>query len=196
MELIISLRPDLVIGSNEGLDTYSSTLRKLKINFLLIDLKRLDDYPTAVQKIADHLGMSASAKTVINDWNSSWSSIPKTRAPKDVLIQVDHNPLVISGSDTFLSDVITRCGHINVAQSKTGYPTIQIEGLAKFKPKLVLATVHSTESQKLEVSTFWKNQKIIPTPNFVQVDANDASRLGPRLAATAKSICKLMDETK
>lgn len=193
IEKILSLRPTLIFGLREGIDTYSGSLRQANAAVLLVDLRTLEDYPLAVLKIGAALGRQSEASALAKEWTSAWQRIPKSTASRRVLIQVDQSPLIVAGRGTFLHEIITRCGHVNVNGNREGYPQIQTEVLAARKPDLVLITVHGESSTQRSAENFWKNQKLFTKPRVILADPNEVSRLGPRLPAAAARLCSSLE---
>lgn len=198
LEKLIALKPDLIIGSTEGVDTYSQSLVRQGLRLELVDLKKISDYPKAIRRLSELLNLESGANSPadltvnqhLQKWEQEWESIHTTTNSKKILVQVDHNPIVIAGHDSFLSEILNRCGHTNVAQDKSGYPTIQTEALIKMNPNVVLLTVHGSKSVRDDVIRFWQRQNLISKPQIIEVDASSVSRLGPRLPAVAKDLCR------
>lgn len=192
IEKIVALKPDLVLLSEEGLNNITPQLRRAGLKWKQYKLKRLSDFEPTVQQIANDLHVNPkTTEKVLQQWHRALKSISPSKQKKLVMIQVEHEPLIVAGGDNFLSDLVTKCGASNIFSDLKSYPRINFESVLKRKPEIVLSVVH-TESNKIleEIKAFWHKHKI----GNITLKPDNFSRLSPRLAFAAQTLCQELEK--
>lgn len=97
------------------------------------DIARLTGYKEGADKLIDEID---SALLYLRDTAQK----TKKKQKKRVIFLICDNPPIAAGGGTFISDMIDKCGAVNLFLSKQGYPLISGESLAALPCDLI---VHS-----------------------------------------------------
>lgn len=203
LEKIIEMKPDLVLTSKEGVDTYSSRLKKSGVRSEILELASLSDYPKVIRKLGGLLNQTARGQELIQKWEQTWNQVDqlaqKTK-PTDLniqkrfVIEVDQNPSYFAGRKTFLSETLERCGFEN-AFKKTGYFRGQPETLRNLD-FVVIVQIDAMGSQKSSVVSQWFKYPWTKTKIITHVPANEVTRLTSRLPIAIFDLCKKIGDSK
>jgi ABC-type Fe3+-hydroxamate transport system substrate-binding protein len=87
------------------------------------------------------------------------------------------NPFMAAGSDTFIHDLMNRCGFENVA-NQARYPELSEEEIIKLNPELVLL---SSEPFPFKAKHIQELQELLPKARIKLVDGEMFSWYGSRL---------------
>lgn len=199
VEKIVHLKPDLAIGNNEGVDRVSRSLEQAGIPLLVVNSRRLSDYPVMLRTLGERFQAQQASQKVIRKWETEWQRVPRLKKQPNVLIQIDHQPLIVAGRETFLDEVLQRCGAKNVANFIKGYPRLNVESLMDKKVDAVV--VIGVPGADLEtIKKYWAKLPVSKASKVFSIEPDSISRLGPRLPSATGKLCRqlarLTDETK
>ena len=190
LEMLLSLKPTLVIAVKEGVDTVSSTLKKAKIPLVVLNTKSLLDFEENVRILSKAFDVESRGEELIRQWENNWSKIPTLKKRIKVIIQVDQTPLILAGRQTHLNEVVEKCGALNVFQGK-GYQKVSRETLARFKPDKILTFRHLDRNMtKSKIIDYWKSYPFLKDIKAQFFDPNGIGRLTLRLSDIASQICR------
>lgn len=192
IEKIVTLKPDLILLSEEGINNITPQLRRAGLKWKQYKLKRLGDFVPAVQQIANDLHINQkAAEKILTQWRKALKSTTPSKRKKMVMIQVEHEPMIVAGGDNFLSDLVAKCGASNVFSDLKSYPRVNFEAVLKRKPDVILSVIHTESDQtREEIKAFWHKHKI----NSISLKPDDFSRLSPRLAFAAQVLCQELEK--
>lgn len=196
IEKIISLKPTLVMGLEEGANNYSEMLRRTKVNFESYRLKKIDDFVPLVEKLGALFKKETLASEIKNNWDLGWAEIKQKKLAKpELLIQLDHNPMILAGGDTFLSEALSRCGLKNIFSDRAGYFSANLEAFYQRHLSKILIVGQLSKGNSFEsVKKFWNQSKLTKNAQVYYWPADIFSRLGPRLPSETKKLCQLVGE--
>ena len=210
-ERIIGLAPDLVIcdGSVGEQVSISDRLRKSGIDcVVLYDCAEISSVYDNIWVLASSLGFSERANSTISDIMSSISVTSgiagDTGRRVFVSLSADPSPWT-SGSDTYLSDIISTSGGVNAfdSQSSSWFMVSKEQIYAKQPDVIVLVLENRAIDSKEDYESLlesldptWKN-----TPAFKNGDvyvfsgssADALSRYGPRVSEAVELISKILN---
>ncbi|NOY06611.1 MAG: cobalamin-binding protein [Chlorobi bacterium] len=185
LEVIVSLRPDLVVVSMEG-NRKETFLQLREVNIpvfvtnprdisgvmdMLLDLGILTHRRTAAEQLVDSL------RRVV-------SEIQPTGSRPGVLMLVSIQPLMAAGGNTFLGKVIIAAGGKNAAEELPGsYPTLNREGLLELNPDVILfpKDLGLTRQRLQEEFPEWVQLAAFQTNHIYFVNSDIFQRPGPRI---------------
>lgn len=175
VELIARLRPDLTIvhpGPN-GLDRRLSTL---KIPFVTVERGSLSSVFSSIRIIGAAAGISARAAALIATLEMRLERVRTAvagRRSQKVLLVVGRRPgtltdLVAVGSSSYLSDLVTIAGGLNVLSDKglPEYPRISMETVIRLAPDVIIDagdmgdTPDARRSRQVITEGLWKRQPL------------------------------------
>lgn len=191
IEKIIELRPTHVIAYNEGDPSYVESFRKASIPFYIFDSHKLEQYENVVMDLSKLFNKKIKGQKLIEAYKKDWDEIKKINSNKKILIQVDQNPTMIAGGNTFISQGFEICGAKNIFKDLNGYKQIQLESLKERSPEdiIVLGQLSKGATQE-SVKNFWLKNPLTKNAKFVWADPDTLGRLSPRFFKSLLSICK------
>ncbi|HEY3057027.1 MAG TPA: helical backbone metal receptor [Thermoanaerobaculia bacterium] len=190
IEKIVALKPDLVFATTSGNHpNLAPALAAVHIPLYVVRTDRLDEIPTAMERMASILGVHSSAAA---DLRARIARQRRTRShPPRILFVVWADPLYVGGRKTFSDDLFVLTGAQNAVQVD-GWPQYSLESLIAHPPDLILHVSKVTRAQiekLLDIAPALKQRVSI-----VAVDENLFTRPGPRVAEAAAELNRILDE--
>lgn len=189
IEKILFLRPDLVVATTAGND--EKLVRHLESLGLAVYVTKSADLPQTIEMIdrfGSALGVPEEARKISTHLAVQMREVEKRIAgafqkPR-VAYLVWPEPIVVAGGGTFLDDLITRAGGVNVfGKTATAYPSIGREELAAAKIEIVLYPSSASNAAAFENASAGTLARFFPkTVRWIAVDGDRSERPGPRLA--------------
>lgn len=160
VEKVITLEPHLVIATMEGnTPQLVERLRQTGLSVFVVGEKRcLKDIKFQTFTIGKLLGKEDKANEI---WLDCVARLEKTRAlvrtlpEARVFLQLNHKPLMTAGGDTFLDEMISYAGAVNIAHGLERYPIYSLEELVAQDPDVIL--VVSMGDITDEALAMWKS---------------------------------------
>jgi iron complex transport system substrate-binding protein len=149
LEKIASLKPDLVIATEDGNSKDQiEHLREIGFPVLVLSTNTFSEIESSMKLVAEALGPKsmAESQSVIDRFEKAISTFRERgakRSPKKrVVIELDDNPLIVVGGKSFLSEAVALVGADNIySDSKAGYPRPSKEdGITKNTDMILLPT--------------------------------------------------------
>lgn len=188
IEKIISLRPTHILSISDRFALSDDLAAKLKIKKIRIPLEKIDDFVPAIQLLAKTFSATDTrhSATIIQQWTSAWDKLKYSEKNESVLIQVQLNPIVAVGSNTFLNTILKTCGLRNAIDGKNGYPILNREFLMLLNLQhVVLLLTDMDAAMKQSAQNLWAK---IPRLSYFEPEA--ISRITPRLPLETKHFCE------
>lgn len=190
-DIIAKLKPDLIIGNKEEND--QSQIEKL-IKFYPVwmsDIKTLNDALDMIEKVGDIVDKKENAKRISNQIFIKFYSLPASNLHLPTVYLIWRNPYMAAGKDTFINDMLHRCGMKNVATNETfRYPEITELKLQTLNPKLILL---SSEPYPFKQKHIDELNVICPEAKVILVDGELFSWYGSRLLKSVEYFLQLKD---
>lgn len=162
LEGILSLKPDLVIGTDEaGPPEVLDRLRKMGVRVEIHKLKpSLDAALSRIRFVGKNLGAEAKAEKLVRRIQTRANAIQKNppwkKKPTVLMIYSrGKNMIMVAGKDTGGSAMIELVGAENYVSEFSGYKPLTPEVLLKKKVDVILITEMSLKALGGE-SEFWK----------------------------------------
>ncbi|MEM1681614.1 MAG: ABC transporter substrate-binding protein [Sulfolobales archaeon] len=208
LEKIVSLRPDLVIGS-AGTPPHlrlKESLEQAGIKVFYIKataaINKYDVY-SDIRVLAKIFRVEIAAEELVNrievDMEFVEKSIPKDVKPKVlVLLGPPAWGLYSAGGNTFISWLITTAGGVNIAAKFTGWPMLDYEFILSHDPDVIIVSAmgsNYTILSKEIAETPLAQTKAFKTGRVYLVDqeANDILvRPGPRLGLALRMLASIL----
>jgi ABC-type Fe3+-hydroxamate transport system substrate-binding protein len=193
IEKIIELRPTHVLAFREGDPSIKFSLQKSKTPTIIFESLDLKSYPDIIKKIGATFNADSVAQKVIAEWNQQLQKLSQYKIKKKIMIQVDYDPIFVAGGNTFISEILEKCGLENSYKELQGFKRVSIESAMEHKPDAILVAGHTqnfAEAQRL-----WKSNPTTKNSFILEGDADSLSRLGPRLPNAALEICSKIQKS-
>ena len=194
-EQLVALKPDLILAWGSGLSARDrATLEKLKLKFLVLEPRRLDDIPNALRLLGKIAATDAVAEAAARAFEQQRGALGgKYAGGKTVRVyfQIAATPLLTINGQHIISDVLKLCGAQNVfADAPVLVPTVTDEAVVKAQPQLMLG-IAATSAEEEETKSNWRRLPLTAVRQghmgFVQPDL--ISRATPRILLGAEKIC-------
>ncbi|MGC9210423.1 MAG: ABC transporter substrate-binding protein [Acidilobus sp.] len=144
IEAILSLRPDLVIGTaGWGYNNYiASTLAQFGIPVLLLPSSQslLDVYRSIIM-VGEATGHVNQAVQVVENMSAAISTLEnalKGQPVVNVTVILWINPTYVVGGSTFINDMLTLAGGENVFGNLSGWPIVSPEEMLQANPSVII----------------------------------------------------------
>ena len=191
IERIKSLQPDLVIANKE--ENVKEQIEKLEqfVNVYVSDVSNLDDAKNMIIKIGALVNKETKAKLLVEEIVIKFfqlDDVNQNKIPAAYLIW--RNPYMSVGRDTFIHDMMQRCGFKNIFEHHIRYPEITIKQLQQLNCKILLL---SSEPYPFKQKHINELQPLLPNTKIILVDGEMFSWYGSRLLLAADYFLQLRD---
>jgi iron complex transport system substrate-binding protein len=189
LESIVALRPDLCLAIKDGNPPHIlERLRGLGIPVYVVDPRNLPAVIATLGEIGHLLGAEEEAGKLTATLTRRLQRIKDlaTRAahrPR-VFFQIGVAPIVSAGSHTFLDELITTAGGLNLAAGKTPYPRFSQEQVLALQPEVIIITSMDRGGAFERVKAGWERWENLPAArnhHIFLVDSDLVDRPSPRL---------------
>ncbi len=202
IERVLALKPDLVVASyGNGLETIE-TMRSLGLNVIAFDPKNVTDVMRMILILGRVTGHYNESLKLVKDMAAKLEYVAKkVKGERRVRVAhvLWHDPIWVSGKNTFIDEVIKIAGGENVFEFD-GWRIVSIEDLISANPEVILVNSGTgmggvgrnviyewlMNDERLRSIDAVKNGRV-----FV-VNADIVSRPSYRLAEAAEIIAKLL----
>jgi len=200
VEKIVSLRPQLCLAIRDGNPKASvERLESLGIPVYVFDPKSLEDVVDTVSRLGDiyrtETTSSALASSYYQRLNRVAQQLEGVKERPRVFFQIDAQPIISAGGNTFLNQLLVRSGSVNLAADRTGYPRYSWEELLGLMPDVVLLASMGGGYSDQELRDRWEAWPQIPAVNnhrLYVVDADLFDRPSPRLIDALEHLVGLL----
>jgi iron complex transport system substrate-binding protein len=146
LEKIASLKPDLVIATEDGNSKDQiDHLREIGLPVLVLSTNTFLEIEGSMKLVAEALGPQSmtESRAVIDRFERAIGIFrergAKRNPKKRVILELDDNPLIVVGGKSFLNEAVTLIGADNIySDSKTGYPRPSKEDVIQKNPDMIL----------------------------------------------------------
>jgi ABC-type Fe3+-hydroxamate transport system substrate-binding protein len=192
IEKIKLLQPDLVIGNKEeNLKEQIEEIEKFAPVWVS-DVSNLDDALEMIAGIAKLIDRSEKAAKLIldiqNEFRNLEEKVSAVTSPKTVLYFIWHDPYYCAGTDTFISEMIRRCGLKNAIDMHR-YPELTNMQIAQISPDYIFL---SSEPFPFKEKHITEMKAIAPHSKIILVDGEMFSWYGSRLRLSPKYFINLV----
>ena len=158
-ELILSLKPDLVIAWQSGNgEKIISRIRELNIPVFVVETASLEDIPDLYRRLGQLSGYADQANTQAEKFSQRLNQLRKSFSSKKdirVFYQIWNEPLMTLNGDHMVTDMIELCGGINVFSDAAALvPYVNIESVVAANPQIIISG--GKNKTDLLDSGFWR----------------------------------------
>ncbi len=201
MELILELEPELVLASSLHKEAVEQ-LATLGIPVLVIVPESLASVYAAMELIAEAAGVPEKAAEVITGMQTELAQIQEKLAdlPEEekvrVYYEVWNDPLMSVGTTSFIHEIITLAGGVNIFDDITdNFPTVSGEVIAERNPQVILYPFFhggvELSAEVLAERPGWGRISAIENERIYGVTDDIFSRPGPRLIQAIREAAEL-----
>jgi len=188
-EKIVSLKPDLIIGTGAGnTKDMVDRLEKLGFSTYIIFPKNFDGILTSVRHLSQVVAREKEGLVTVRSMESRRQKIddlirnlPRPR----VFMQIGEAPIVTVGRGSFADDLISLAGGENVAaKEEKMYPRWGMEEVLRRSPEVILISSMNPKGNYERVVQEWSRWKMIPAVQNGRIrliDSDLIDRPSPRI---------------
>lgn len=192
IEAIRVLNPDLIIANKEEND--QDLILKLKQHFpvWISDVRNLDQCRGMIGEVGELVEKKEEAAFVVGKIDEGFRGLPQPKRRIRTAYLIWRKPYMSVNRDTFIHDIMGRCGMENVfADRESRYPEITEEDLKAADPELILL---SSEPYPFAEKHFDEIERFLPQTSVVLADGEMFSWYGSRMMFAPVYLEKLIRE--
>lgn len=200
LESIISYEPDLVYLFSGMHDSLIKPLQDMGISVYVSKAASVDDVKKEIIEIGTITGHSAEAEDVVKEMNlllaearNKSAEAKKNGSSPLIYWQVWDDPLMTAGKNSFINDIITLAGGINIfGEENSDYPIISDEAVIAAKPQFIFITKASDNYSVTNNKIMFYAMKKDSGASVHYVNDDKFSRPGPRCAEAVQDLTKIL----
>lgn len=199
LERVVGLNPDLVLATNIHAKSVVPELEKRGITVVVAEPKNVNDVLAKITFIGKLTGASENAAKVTAQMQARidavTSKVATVKTKPRVFYEIDKS-LYTPGPGSFIDDMITKAGGINIAaDAKGSYVQLTPEAIIAKDPEVILLgdMLFGESPESVRARPGWanisavKNGRIVPIPNEDVI-----SRPGPRVVEGLELIARAL----
>ena len=188
--VVDQLTPDLIIANKEENTREDIELLEKKYPVWISDIKTLDDAVQMISMLGEITGKQQAANDINSMIESRFRLISKAPGVRTLYI-IWKNPYMVAGSETFINDMLDRCGFENVLKHSERYPSLDASQIRELNPELVLL---SSEPYPFKEKHILEIKEIVPDSMVELADGEYFSWYGSRLTGAPSYFNKLISK--
>lgn len=179
IDTLRSLSPDLVIaGKEENIKEQVEAVAAFAPVWVS-DIRNLDDALDAICSIGTLTGRATKAKEIAAAITERFAALQPVQPPVKTAYLIWKDPYMTVGGDTFIHDMLTRCGFSNIYAAQARYPVIgSLHELEQLGCELVLLSSEPYPFKETQVTAL---QQQLPATRVQLVNGEYFSWYGSRL---------------
>ncbi|MCL1965770.1 MAG: cobalamin-binding protein [Candidatus Bathyarchaeota archaeon] len=197
IEPIIALEPNLVIASGGGAsDEVATKLRNLGYTVIVLNPQTVNNVLDNINLVGKASGHTKEAATLVDSLQKRIDAIENkivgiTDKPK-IYVEVSDNPLMSVGPKSFISDLITLVGGVNIfADADVTTPTVSSEVVIGKNPDIIISTWASVDNFSKRAG--WSSISAVANNKIYDVSKeNIYQRPGPRFIDALEDLSKVL----
>lgn len=197
MEIILSLKPDIVLASSHiSYNTYKKLDEKGIKVLIFNDIKSIDDIYELIKNIGTVCSEKENADKIIEEMQNNINKIKNkqnTGIKIYYMLSYGKSGDYTAGGDTFVGEVIRTAGCINAAENVSGWK-YSIEQLINENPDVILFSNDFINEVDLKKSNGYKNINAIKNGNIYMIKQDVIIRPGPRIWIGINQIREIVEK--
>ncbi|TDQ14800.1 ABC-type Fe3+-hydroxamate transport system substrate-binding protein [Algoriphagus boseongensis] len=175
MEVIDSLKPDLIIGNKEENDQEGIEILAQKYPVWMSDISNLEEAFKMISSLGELTNSQTQACQLVGELKEKFS-IPIPNKGTSVYL-IWENPMMAVGKNTFINEMLTHAGFENLIL-ESRYPELKEEYLKKLNPDFLLLSSEPFPFKEVHIA---KYQALLPETRIEIVNGELFSWYGSRL---------------
>lgn len=181
LEAVIQLHPDLIIANKEENTREDIIALRDVCSVHVTDISNFTESLNAIQTLGTLTHRSNEATQLIGKINSNFSQLSSiSNSKKTVCYLIWKDPMMTVGQDTFIHDMLDKCGLLNVFGNQSRYPTIDTQNILDENPNYIFLSSEPFPFKEKHIHEF---KKTYPNSKIVLVDGEYFSWYGSRMVS-------------
>lgn len=201
-ELILSLKPDLVIAWQSGNgDKIINPLRKLGIPVFVVETREIEQIPNLFRRFGQLSGNTDQAEQRALEFTQRLKALRLANKDKSLIrtfYQIWDEPLITLNGKHMVSSVIELCGGVNIfADAVPLVPYVNIESVVAADPQVIIAG-GSQEEQPAWFKRWqkWYGISAVINSHIYLIPADLMQRHSVRILDGAGMMCDYLDSAR
>ncbi len=197
-EKIVSLEPDLVLAVGTADSQIVKGLESYGLKVFVLQAATVDAVPGTIELVGQVMGVRAKGKEVADALRERIAAvkrrIPEAQADRPSVFWVLDSDLWTVGPSSFVGDLISAAGGVNIAADKLGteYGQLSLEYILETDPEvIVIPVLDPSVPAALEKLVGWDTLTAVKNGRVYQIDPDVVSRPGPRIAEALEEVAGL-----
>jgi iron complex transport system substrate-binding protein len=202
VEAIVAKRPDVVLAvPSPGNRNPVESLRRLGVRVVVMEPNSVAEVKQSIVTVGEEIGRGEQARALVANIEERMAAVRArtegVRRPR-VLMVIGQMPLHAVGAGTFLDELITMGGGVNVAAQAGGsWPHLSLEFAISSGPEVIIDTTMGNEERvgAGAATAFWNGFSTIPAVRDGRVYGHMEYQLlrpGPRIADALETIARFI----
>ena len=198
IEQIIALEPQVLLMSTMAqTEEQVQQLEAAGVHVVVSDAQDIEGTYTAINMIGELTGKQAEAASIVESMQKTFDEIRANAGDGTKSVYFEVSPLQYglwtAGSGTFMDEIATMLGLTNCFADVTGWGGISEEQVLERNPDYIVTISMyygegPTPEEEILSRTGWENVTAVKDGKILNLQNNELSRPGPRLADGAKAM--------
>ncbi|MCM8798366.1 MAG: cobalamin-binding protein [Candidatus Omnitrophica bacterium] len=199
IEKIVFLKPDIVFTTGIEQNPAILKLRRLRLKVFTVDPENIKELFQNILEIGEITRREEEAKLLVKKMEKELIGIEEKvknikNRPK-VFLEIWYPPLITCGGNSYLNEMITLAGGINIAQEITRkFSHISQELVIKHSPDVIILTHMNGQGKAKELLLKREGWKVIEAVKreriYADIDPDIILRPGPRIIEGIRELYK------
>ncbi len=193
MEAIASLQPDLILTDNIN-DASLPSMRNLGYKVVVLNPTTINGIYNDISLVGKATGATTEANVVIKNITSTINTISTKIAnahetPMKVFYEIWSGPLMTTGSTTWINDVISKAGGVNIFDNETQqWPTVASETVVYLNPDAIFLPTEMGQTPfygsvaQVKATPGWNTISAVQNNMVYVINGDLFAEAGPRVA--------------
>ena len=198
IEQIIALEPQVLLMSTMAqTEEQVQQLEAAGVHVVVSDAQDIEGTYTAINMIGELTGKQAEAASIVESMQKTFDEIKANAGDGTKTVYFEVSPLQYglwtAGSGTFMDEIANMLGLTNCFADVTGWGEISEEQVLERNPDYIVTISMyygegPTPEEEILSRTGWENVTAVKDGKILNLQNNELSRPGPRLADGAKAM--------
>ena len=196
LNTIYQLQPDLIIANKE--ENTKEEVEELAnaCPTWISNITTLENASEMIAQLGVMTGTATKSRTIVEmidqEFNNLKQTLDRSRSIRAAYL-IWNDPIMTVGSNTFIHEMLTQAGFINIFAGKERYPLITIDDLKKLNCEIVLLSSEPFPFRQKHVEHL---NALLPGITIMLVDGEMFSWYGSRLQYAPRYFKQLREEYK
>jgi iron complex transport system substrate-binding protein len=202
IEGILAMNPDLILATEaQTIDFFQKTENK-GLTIVAISPQTFDDIISSIILIGKITGadkeaaeLTASMQKRIKAVTDKTADLSPDKKPS-VFFVLWHDPLMTAAKGTFIDEILTKAGGVNIFGDLESYPIVSMENVLAANPQVMVAGVGMGEGEDLPLKFITEEARLQDTSarqnnRIYSINMDILSRPGPRIVDALEEFARI-----
>ena len=201
-ELIISLKPDLVIAWQSGNgEKIIARLRELGLPVFVVETQAMADIPSLYKRLGKLSGQSKQAVQQADIFAEKLQQLHQafaSRAKVRTFYQIWNDPLMTLNGEHILTDIIELCGGVNVFEDSAALvPYVNMESVLAKNPQVIISGgANQNDLWDLGIWQKWSGLSAVKNKQVYSIPSDLLQRHSDRILQGAELVCQHLEQAR